>query len=113
MRELQVQTEEQETAALKWGDKMVSKDRKHNITASQVSKLCERAHEVELELEVERRRLTDASKAFRKATRGGAEFGVEDDIPGINEYAVRATETRKNGERMSSLVDRLQQQVQG
>jgi len=86
LRELQQTTEEEETNAIQWGDKMVNK-------------LCQHLREVELELEVERRRLADSTKSQRKAARG------------IHEYNLRAEEGKKEGERMIGLIDKLQQQV--
>ncbi len=59
-----------------------------------------RVKELENELDSEQRRLSDASKNFRRAERG------------IKEYTFRQEEDRKNAERMQDLVDRLQQQVQ-
>lgn len=58
-----------------------------------------RVKELENELDSEQRRLGDATKNFRKADRG------------IKEYTFTQEEDRKNAERMTELVDRLQQQV--
>jgi hypothetical protein len=54
---------------------------------------------VEQEVEAERRRLADATRAQRKAARG------------LQECCLRAEEGRKAGERMVEVVSRLQGQV--
>merc|ERR1712002_790689 len=85
-KDLQVQLDDAETNAIKWGRKMVAK-------------MESRCRELEAELDSEQRRCGDAHKNFRKAERG------------IKEYTFRAEEDRKNAERMQDLVDKLQQQV--
>lgn len=84
--DIQVQTDDAEQNAIKWGRKMVAK-------------LEGRVKELEGELDSEQRRLGDATKNFRKADRG------------IKEYTFRQEEDRKNAERMQDLVDKLQNQV--
>ena len=84
--DIQVQLDEAEQNAIKWGRKMVTK-------------LDARVRELETELDSEQRRLGDATKNLRKADRG------------IKEYTFRADEDRKNAERMQDLVDKLQTQV--
>merc|ERR1712004_675567 len=51
------------------------------------------------ELDSEQRRMSDAHKNFRKAERG------------IKEFTFKEAEDRKNAERMSDLVEKLQQQI--
>jgi predicted Holliday junction resolvase-like endonuclease len=63
------------------------------------TRLVHRVKELEQELDSEQRRLGDATKNFRKADRG------------IKEYSFRQEEDRKNAERMTELVDRMQDQV--
>lgn len=84
--DIQMQLDDAEQNAIKWGRKMISK-------------LESRAKELEGELDSEQRRLGDATKNFRKADRG------------IKEYTFRADEDRKNAERMQDLVEKLQHQV--
>lgn len=84
--DIQVQLDEAEQNAIKWGRKMVAK-------------LESRVKELENELDSEQRRLGDATKNYRKADRG------------IKEYTFRAEEDRKNSERMQELVDKMQNQV--
>ena len=84
--DIQMQLDDAEQNAIKWGRKMVAK-------------LESRAKELESELDSEQRRLGDATKNFRKADRG------------IKEYTFRADEDRKNAERMQDLVEKLQHQV--
>ena len=70
-----------------------------------------------MELEVERRRLADASKSHRKALRGEklererVSLFVLMSSPGIQEYKLRTEEAQKAGERLANLVDKLQHQV--
>merc|ERR1712029_166015 len=85
-KDLQVQLDDAETNAIKWGRKMVAK-------------LESRCRELEAELDSEQRRCGDAHKNLRKAERG------------IKEYTFRAEEDRKNSERMKDLVDKLQLQI--
>eukprot|EP00095_Tigriopus_kingsejongensis_P003885 maker-scaffold603_size126491-snap-gene-0.28 protein:Tk03885 transcript:maker-scaffold603_size126491-snap-gene-0.28-mRNA-1 annotation:"myosin heavy muscle isoform x19" len=84
--EIQIQVDDAEQNAVKWGRKMVAK-------------LESRVKELESEMDTEQRRLGDATKNFRKADRG------------IKEYTFRQEEDRKNAERMQELVDKLQNQV--
>jgi myosin heavy chain 6/7 len=84
--ELQINLDEAEANAIKWGRKMVAK-------------LESRAKDIEAELDGEQRRLGDATKNLRKCERG------------IKELTFRQDEDRKNNERMQELVDKLQQQV--
>ena len=84
--DIQVQVDDTEQNAIKWGRKMVAK-------------LESRVKELESEMDGEQRRLGDATKNFRKADRG------------IKEYTFRQEEDRKNAERMQDLVDKLQNQV--
>jgi myosin heavy chain 6/7 len=84
--ELQLNLDEAEANAIKWGRKMVAK-------------LEARAKDIEAELDGEQRRLGDATKNFRKTERG------------VKEMTFRQDEDRKNAERMQDLVDKLQQQV--
>lgn len=84
--DIQVQTDDAEQNAIKWGKKMVAK-------------LENRVKELESEMDSEQRRLGDATKNFRKADRG------------VKEYTFRQEEDRKNAERMQDLVDKLQNQV--
>jgi len=86
VHDIQIQLDEAEQNALKWGRKMMSK-------------LEARIKELESELDSEQRRLGDAMKNFRKTERG------------IKEYQFRQDEDRKNSERMQDLVEKLQQQV--
>ena len=68
-------------------------------------------------MEVERRRLADASKSHRKALRGEklererVFLLVLTSCPGIQEYKLRTEEAQKAGERLANLVDKLQHQV--
>jgi len=87
IHDIQIQLDEAEQNALKWGRKMIAK-------------LEGRIKELEGELDSEQRRLGDAMKNFKKTERG------------IKEYQFRQDEDRKNAERMQELVDKLQQQVQ-
>ena len=82
----QIQLDDAETNAIKWGRKMVAK-------------LEGRCRELEAELDAEQRRVGDAHKNLRKAERG------------IKEYTFRSEEDRKNAERMRDLVDKLQMQI--
>merc|ERR1711915_26082 len=82
-KDLQVQLDDAETNAIKWGRKMVAK-------------LESRCRELEAELDSEQRRCGDAHKNYRKAERG------------IKEYTFKAEEDRKNAERMQDLVEKLQ-----
>ena len=86
VHDLQIQLDEAEQNALKWGRKMIGK-------------LENRIKELEGEMDSEQRRLGDAMKNYRKTERG------------IKEYQFRQDEDRKNAERMQDLVDKLQQQV--
>merc|ERR1712128_185830 len=85
-KDLQVQLDDAETNAIKWGRKMVAK-------------MESRCRELEAELDSEQRRCGDAHKNFRKAERG------------IKEYTFKSDEDRKNAERMQDLVEKLQQQI--
>merc|ERR1711963_1048253 len=85
-KDLQVQLDDAEANAIKWGRKMVAK-------------MESRCRELEAEIDAEQRRSGDAHKNLRKAERG------------IKEYTFRAEEDRKNSERMRDLVDKLQQQI--
>merc|ERR1719374_372420 len=85
-KDLQIQLDDAETNAIKWGRKMVAK-------------LEARCRELESEIDAEQRRSGDAHKNLRKAERG------------IKEYTFRAEEDRKNSERMKDLVDKLQLQI--
>jgi myosin heavy chain 6/7 len=85
-KDLQVQLDDAETNAIKWGRKMVAK-------------MESRCRELEAELDSEQRRCGDAHKNFRKAERG------------IKEYTFKSEEDRKNAERMQDLVEKLQQQI--
>merc|ERR1712029_1070491 len=85
-KDLQIQLDDAETNAIKWGRKMVAK-------------LEGRCRELEAEIDAEQRRSGDAHKNLRKAERG------------IKEYTFRAEEDRKNSERMKDLVDKLQLQI--
>jgi len=85
-KDIQIQLDDAETNAIKWGRKMVAK-------------LEGRCRELEAELDAEQRRSGDAHKNLRKAERG------------IKEYTFRAEEDRKNAERMRDLVDKLQSQI--
>jgi hypothetical protein len=86
VHDIQIQLDEAEQNALKWGRKMMAK-------------LESRIKELEGELDSEQRRLGDALKNYRKTERG------------IKEYQFRQDEDRKNAERMQDLVEKLQQQV--
>merc|ERR1712088_715639 len=72
-KDLQVQLDDAETNAIKWGRKMVQK-------------MDARCRELEAELDSEQRRMGDAHKNFRKAERGIKEFTIEEaeDIAAIN-----------------------------
>merc|ERR1719166_268432 len=85
-KDLQVQLDDAETNAIKWGRKMVAK-------------LESRCRELEAELDSEQRRCGDAHKNFRKSERM------------IKEYSFKADEDRKNAERMQDLIEKLQQQI--
>jgi len=85
-KDIQIQLDDAETNAIKWGRKMVAK-------------LDGRCRELEAELDAEQRRSGDAHKNLRKAERG------------IKEYTFRSEEDRKNAERMRDLVDKLQLQI--
>jgi len=85
-KDIQIQLDEAETNAIKWGRKMAQK-------------LEARCRELEAELDSEQRRCGDAHKNFRKAERG------------IKEYTFKSEEDRKNAERMQDLVDKLQMQI--
>jgi len=85
-KDLQIQLDDAETNAIKWGRKMVAK-------------MESRCRELEAELDAEQRRSGDAHKNLRKAERG------------IKEYTFRSEEDRKNAERMQDLVDKLQMQI--
>merc|ERR1711872_647627 len=86
-KDLQIQLDDAETNAIKWGRKMVAK-------------LEGRCRELEAEIDAEQRRVHGAHKNLRKAERG------------IKEYTFRSEEDRKNSERMRDLVDKLQLQIQ-
>ncbi len=88
IHEIQIQLDEAEQNALKWGRKMIAK-------------LEARVKELEGELDSEQRRLGDALKNYRKTDRA------------IKEYQFRQDEDRKNAERMQDLVEKLQSQVGG
>ena len=85
-KDLQVQLDDAETNAIKWGRKMVQK-------------MDARCRELEAELDSEQRRMGDAHKNLRKAERG------------IKEFTFKEVEDRKNAERMSDLIEKLQQQI--
>merc|ERR1711923_93459 len=85
-KDVQIQLDDAEANAIKWGRKMVAK-------------MESRCRELEAEIDAEQRRSGDAHKNLRKAERG------------IKEYTFRAEEDRKNSERMRDLVDKLQQQI--
>merc|ERR1712066_67390 len=74
-KDLQVQLDDAETNAIKWGRKMVAK-------------LESRGRELEAELDSEQRRCGDAAKNFRKAERM------------IRESTFKADEDRKNSEKL-------------
>jgi len=86
IHDIQIQLDEAEQNALKWGRKMIAK-------------LESRIKELEGELDSEQRRLGDAMKNFKKTDRA------------IKEYQFRQDEDRKNAERMQDLVEKLQGQV--
>merc|ERR1712061_963988 len=86
VHDLQVQLDDAEQNAIKWGRKMAAK-------------LENRIKDLEAELDGEQRRLGDASKNYRKAERG------------IKELSFRQDEDRKNAEKMQELIDKLQNQV--
>lgn len=86
IHEIQIQLDEAEQNALKWGRKMISK-------------LESRVKELEAEMDSEQRRLGDAMKNYKKTDRA------------IKEYQFRQDEDRKNAERMQELVEKLQSQV--
>merc|ERR1740129_2442788 len=73
-KDLQIQLDDAETNAIKWGRKMVAK-------------LESRCRELEAELDSEQRRCGDAHKNFRKSERM------------IKEFTLKADEDRKNAER--------------
>merc|ERR1712242_135107 len=83
---LQVQLDDAEQNAIKWGRKMAAK-------------LENRIKDLEAELDGEQRRLGDATKNYKKAERG------------IKELTFRQDEDRKNAEKMQELVEKLQNQV--
>merc|ERR1739848_880847 len=85
VHDLQVQLDDAEQNAIKWGRKMAAK-------------LENRIKDLEAELDGEQRRLGDATKNY-KAERG------------IRELTFRQDEDRKNAEKMQELVDKLQNQV--
>merc|ERR1711973_371186 len=85
-KDLQVQLDDAETNAIKWGRKMVAK-------------LESRCRELEAELDSEQRRCGDAHKSYRKAERM------------IKEYTFKADEDRKNSEKIQDLIEKLQQQI--
>merc|ERR1719479_445011 len=85
-KDLQVQLDDAETNAIKWGRKMVAK-------------LESRCRELEAELDSEQRRCGDAHKNFRKSERM------------IKEFTFKAEEDRKNAERMQDLIEKLQCQI--
>jgi len=85
-KDLQVQLDDAETNAIKWGRKMAQK-------------MEARCRELETELDSEQRRCGDAHKNFRKSERG------------IKEYTFRSEEDRNNAGRFQDLVEKLQQQV--
>ena len=85
-KDLQVQLDDAETNAIKWGRKMVAK-------------LESRGRELEAELDSEQRRCGDAAKNFRKAERM------------IREYTFKADEDKKNSEKLQDLIEKLQQQI--
>ena len=85
-KDLQVQLDDAETNAIKWGRKMVAK-------------LESRCRELEAELDSEQRRCGDAHKNYRKAERM------------IKEYTFKADEDRKNSEKLQDLIEKLQQQI--
>ena len=84
--DLQVQLDDAEQNAIKWGRKMAAK-------------LENRIKDLEAELDGEQRRLGDATKNYKKAERG------------IKELTFRQDEDRKNAEKMQELVEKLQNQV--
>merc|ERR1712141_44334 len=86
VHDLQVQLDDAEQNAIKWGRKMAAK-------------LENRIKDLEAELDGEQRRLGDATKNYRKAERG------------IKELSFRQDEDRKNAEKMQELIDKLQNQV--
>merc|ERR1711878_63037 len=86
VHDLQVQLDDAEQNAIKWGRKMAAK-------------LENRIKDLEAELDGEQRRLGDATKNYRKAERG------------IKELTFRQDEDRKNAEKMQELIDKLQNQV--
>ena len=86
VHEFQIQLDDAEQNAIKWGRKMAAK-------------LESRIKDLEAELDGEQRRLGDATKNYRKAERG------------IKELSFRQEEDRKNAEKMQELVDKLQNQV--
>jgi len=85
-KDFQVQLDEAETNAIKWGRKMVQK-------------LEARGRELEVELDSEQRRCGDAHKNLRKAERL------------IKEFTFKSDEDHKNAERMQELIDKLQMQI--
>ena len=85
-KDRQVQLDDAETNAIKWGRKMVAK-------------LESRGRELEAELDSEQRRCGDAAKNFRKAERM------------IREYTFKADEDKKNSEKLQDLIEKLQQQI--
>lgn len=86
MKELQARLEEAERDALKGGRKMIAK-------------LEERIRALEHELDGEQRRHAEAQKNARRAERR------------IKELIFQAEEDHKNHERMSDLVEKLQQKI--
>merc|ERR1712226_174007 len=86
VHDLQVQLDDAEQNAIKWGRKMAAK-------------LENRIKDLEAELDGEQRRLGDATKNYGKAERG------------IKELSFRQDEDRKNAEKMQELIDKLQNQV--
>ena len=75
VRELHIQVDEEETSAMKWGEKMVSK-------------LDMRIRELEMELDTENRKLGDVNKNLRKMERG------------IKEQNLKWEEARNHSDRM-------------
>merc|ERR1712106_955256 len=86
LRDLQIKVDDAEMNAIKWGEKMVTK-------------LADRLKEIEIELEMERRRHGDANKSLRKTHRG------------IQEYSIKMEENTKNSDRMQNLIEKLQNQI--
>merc|ERR1712154_418733 len=81
VHDLQVQLDDAEQNAIKWGRKMAAK-------------LENRIKDLEAELDGEQRRLGDATKNYRKAERG------------IKELSFRQDEDRKNAEDMQESLER-------